>query len=97
MELCFPHLKKSVLHHVKYFSLWSALTAVRWRSFDSRSRGLGATFKTFMRWFSPARRRFDSEAKPVFPNMKRVARAKLGQDMRRTLFEIHQGAEFQTQ
>jgi len=92
---------KSVLHHARYFPLWSALTAVRWRSFDSRSRGLGTTFKTVMRWFPPARSRFDREAKRVFPNMKRGARAKLGQNMGmqmgRTLFEIYHDAEFQTQ
>ena len=96
-----PTLFKSVLHNARYFPLWSALTAVRWRSFDSRSRGLGTTFKTVMRWFPPARRRFDHEAKRVFPDMKRSARAKLGQDMGRhmgrTLFEIYHDAEFQTQ
>ena len=96
-----PVMLKSVLHHARYLPLWSALTAVRWRSFDSRSRGLGTTFKTVMRWFPPARRRFDREAKRVFPNMKRGARAKLGQDMGRhmgrTLFEIYHDAEFQTQ
>jgi len=54
-----------------------------------------------MRWFPPARIRFNREAKRVFPNMKRRARAKLGQDMGRhmgrTLFEIYHDAEFQTQ
>ena len=94
-------LLKSFLHHARYFPLWSALTAVRWRSFDSRSRGLGTTCKIVMRWFPPARRRFDREAKRVFPNMKRGARAKIGQDMGknmgRTLFEIYHDAEFQTQ
>ncbi len=92
---------KSVLHHAKYFPLWSALTAVRWRTFELRSRGLGTTFETVMRWFPPARSRFDREAKRVFPNMKRKTRAKLGQDMGRhmgrTLFEIYHDAEFQTQ
>ncbi|WP_282129507.1 lysophospholipid acyltransferase family protein [Roseobacter litoralis] len=92
---------KSFLQHAKYFPLWSALAATRMRSFDSRSRGLGTTFETVMRWFPPARRRFDREAKRVFPNMKRGARAKLGQDMGRqmgrTLFEIYHDAEFQTQ
>ncbi|KRS12706.1 acyltransferase [Roseovarius atlanticus] len=92
---------KSVLQHAKYFPLWSALTAVRWRSFDSRSRGLGTTFKAVMRWFPPARNRFDREAKRVFPDMKRSTRARLGQDMGwhmgRTLFEIYHDAEFQTQ
>lgn len=54
-----------------------------------------------MRWFPPATRRFDAEAKRVFPDMKRRARARLGQDMGkhmgRTLFEIYHQAEFQTQ
>jgi KDO2-lipid IV(A) lauroyltransferase len=54
-----------------------------------------------MRWFPPARRRFGREAKRVFPNMKRRARIKLGQNMGRqmgrTLFEIYHDAEFQTQ
>jgi KDO2-lipid IV(A) lauroyltransferase len=54
-----------------------------------------------MRWFPPARSRFDREAKRVFPDMKRGARAKLGQEMGRqmgrTLFEIYHDAEFQTQ
>ena len=92
---------KSVLHHARYFPLLSALTAVRWRTFDLRSRGLGTTFGTVMRWFPPARIRFNREAKRVFPNMKRKARAQLGQDMGRhmgrTLFEIYHDAEFQTQ
>ncbi|WP_044043354.1 lysophospholipid acyltransferase family protein [Octadecabacter antarcticus] len=92
---------KSVLHHVKYFPLWSALTVLRWRAFDLRSRGLGTTFGVIMRCFPPARRRFDREAKRVFPNMKRSARAHLGQNMGRhmgrTLFEIYHDAEFQTQ
>ena len=92
---------KSVLHLARYFPLWSALNAVRWRTFDLRSRGLGTTFGTVMRWFPPARIRFNREAKRVFPNMKRRARAKLGQDMGRhmgrTLFEIYHDAEFQTQ
>ena len=92
---------KSVLHHARYFPLWSALTVFRWRAFDLRSRALGTTFGTVMRWFPPARSRFDREAKRVFPNMKRAARAKLGQNMGRhmgrTLFEIYYDAEFQTQ
>ena len=70
---------KSVLHHVRYFPLWSALTVLRWRAFDLRSRGLGTTFGLIMRWFPPARRRFDREAKRVFPGVKRSARAKLSQ------------------
>ena len=54
-----------------------------------------------MRWFPPASRRFDREARRVFPSMKRSVRAKLGQDMGRqmgrTLFELYHDAEFQTQ
>jgi KDO2-lipid IV(A) lauroyltransferase len=92
---------KSVLHHIRYFPLWSALTVLQWRAFDLRSRGLGTTFGIIMRWFPPARRRFDREAKRVFPNMKRSARTTLGQNMGRhmgrTLFEIYHDAEFQTQ
>lgn len=92
---------KSVAHYARYFPLWSALTVVRWRSFDLRSRGLGSTFAAVMRWFPPARLRFDREAKRVFPDMKRSDRAKLGQEMGRqmgrTLFEIYHDAEFQTQ
>ncbi len=92
---------RSALHHARYIPLWSALTVVRWRSFDLRSRGLGTTFAAVMRWFPPANRRFDREARRVFPDMKRSARARLGQDMGRhmgrTLFEIYHDAEFQTQ
>ena len=92
---------KSAVHRARYFPLWSALTVVRWRSFDLRSRSLGTTFAAVMRWFPPARRRFDREARRVFPNMTRGARAKLGQSMGkhmgRTLFELYHDAEFQTQ
>ena len=92
---------KSILHRARYFPLWSALTVVRWRAFDLRSRGLGTTFGTIMRWFPPAKSRFDREAKRVFPNMKRSARVKLGQNMGRqmglTLFELYHSAEFQSQ
>ena len=92
---------KSVLSHARYFPLWSALTALRWRSFDMRSRGLGTTFAMVMRWFPPAKRQFDREAKRVFPNMKRSARSKLGQNMGRqmgqTLFEIYHDDDFQHQ
>lgn len=42
---------KSVLHHIRYFPLWSALTVLQWRAFDLRSRGLGTTFGIIMRWF----------------------------------------------
>lgn len=92
---------KSAVHSARYFPLWSALTAIRWRSFDLRSRGLGTTFASVMRWYPPATRCFDREAKRVFPDMKRSDRAKLGQDMGRhmgrTLFEIYHQSEFQTQ
>lgn len=92
---------KSFAHYARYFPLWSALTVVRWRSFDQRSRGLGTTFAAVMRWFPPASRRFDREARRVFPDMRRRDRAKLGQEMGRqmgrTLFEIYHDAEFQTQ
>ncbi len=91
----------SVLHHARYFALWSALTAYRWRTFDYRSRGLGTTFGFVMSWFPPARSRFDREVKQVFPNMMRGERAKLrrnmGRHMGRTLFEIYHDAEFQIQ
>ena len=54
-----------------------------------------------MRWYPPAARRFDREARRVFPNMTRGARAKLGQSMGkhmgRTLFELYHDAEFQAQ
>jgi len=92
---------KSVGHHVQYFPLWAALTVLRWRSFDMRSRGLGTTLAAVMRWFPPARLRFDREVGRVFPEMSRKDRARLGQDMGRhmgrTLFEIYHDAEFQTQ
>jgi len=57
---------KSMLHHARYFPLWSALTVLRWRAFDLRSRGLGTTLGLIVRWFPPATRRFDREAKRVF-------------------------------
>ena len=54
-----------------------------------------------MRWFPPAARSFDREARRVFPNMTRSARAKLGQSMGkhlgRTLFELYHDKEFQAQ
>ncbi|MGB7317193.1 MAG: lysophospholipid acyltransferase family protein [Planktotalea sp.] len=96
-----PSSLKSALHHARYFPLWSALTVIKWRAFEMRSRGLGTTFAAVMRWFPPAGRRFDREARRIFPNMKRGDRARLGQDMGRhmgrTLFEIYHLAEFQTQ
>lgn len=92
---------KSISQHARYLPLWSALTLTRWRGFDARSRSLGTVFGVVMRIFPPARRRFDSEIKRVFPDMPRKARARLGQSMGqqmgRTLFEIYHDVEFQTQ
>jgi KDO2-lipid IV(A) lauroyltransferase len=91
----------SVLQHLRYLPLWSALTALRWRSFDKRARGLGTTLALVMRFFPMAWRRFDREVLRVFPDMDRGARAALGQEMGRqmgrTLYEIYHDAEFQTQ
>lgn len=95
----FLHLSAG-LQHARYMPLWLALTVVRWRSFEARSRALGTTFAAVMRWFPPATSRFDREAKRVFPDMARAERAKLGEamgrQMGRTLFEIYHDAEFQT-
>lgn len=92
---------KSVIQDLRYFPLWSALTVFRWRSFDSRSRALGTTLGSVMRFFPPARKRFERETKHVFPALKRGARVKLGQEMGRhmgrTLYEIYHDAEFQSQ
>lgn len=90
-----------LLAGARYLPLWLALTIVRRRAFDARSRALGTTFAAVMRWFPPAALRFDRETKRIFPDMKRSNRAKLGQEMGRqmgrTLFEIYHNAEFQTQ
>lgn len=92
---------KSVLHRARYLPLWSALAVLQWRSFERRSRGLGTTLAFVMRWFPPARRRFDREVRRVFPDMNRSARVSLGEEMGRqmgrTLFEIYHDGEFQTQ
>ena len=92
---------KSVLHRARYLPLWSALAVLKWRSFERRSRGLGTTLGFVMRWFPPARRRFDREVRRVFPDMNRSARvalgANMGRQMGRTLFEIYHEADFQTQ
>lgn len=91
----------SVIQDLRYFPLWSALTVFRWRSFDARSRALGTTLGSVMRFFPPARKRFERETKHVFPALTRSARSKLGQDMGRhmgrTLYEIYHDAEFQSQ
>lgn len=53
-----------------------------------------------MRWFPPARLRFDREVLKVFPKMTRNQRAALGREMGRnmgrTLFEILHSADFQS-
>lgn len=91
----------SVIQDLRYFPLWSALTVFRWRSFDARSHALGTTLGSVMRFFPPARKRFERETKHVFPALTRSARSKLGQDMGRhmgrTLYEIYHDAEFQSQ
>ena len=87
--------------HVRYIPLLSALTVSRWRRFETRSRALGSAIGWVMRWFPPARRRFERELLQVFPDMPRGARAKASRDMGRnmgqTLFEILHCAEFQAQ
>jgi Kdo2-lipid IVA lauroyltransferase/acyltransferase len=91
---------KSTWAHVRYLPLWSALTASRWRSFDMRSRALGTTVGGVMRWFPPARRRFERELRRVFPEMSRAERIQhsraMGRNMGQTLFEIYHNTEFQT-
>lgn len=91
---------RSIWNHVRYVPLLSALTLSRWRSFGTRSRALGSIFGVVMRWFPPARRRFERELHRVLPDMPRAGRARLSRDMGRrmgqTLFEIYHCAEFQT-
>lgn len=86
---------------VRYIPLLSVLTFSRWRSFEARSRALGTAIGWAMRWFPPARRRFERELLLVFPEMPRRERAILSRDMGRqmgrTLFEIYHCEEFQTQ
>lgn len=92
---------KSLLSRARYLPLWTALTAVRWRAYDLRSRGLGTSVGFILRWFPPARRKFGREAKRVFPNMPRGERAEMarqmGRHMGRTLFEIYHQTELQKQ
>lgn len=89
----------SVWHRAQYIPLWSALSATRLRSFDHRARLFGSMVGFAMRWFPPARWRFDREVLRVFPQMGRAQRAALrremGRNMGRTLFEILHSAEFQ--
>lgn len=90
----------SAWHHVRYIPLWSALTVSRGRAFELRSRRLGDAIGLAMRWFPPARRRFERELMRVFPDMpqdKRMALCRdMGRNMGQTLFEIYHCAEFQT-
>ncbi|MCC6006532.1 MAG: lysophospholipid acyltransferase family protein [Rhodobacteraceae bacterium] len=89
----------SVWHRAQYIPLWSALSAVRLRSLDHRARIFGTMVGFAMRWFPPARWRFDPEVQRVFPDMPRAQRAALrremGSNMGRTLFEILHSADFQ--
>ncbi len=100
MKEMFSRPAKSVWQHVRYLPLWSVLTISRWRAFDMQSRALGGVVGSVVRWFGPARRRFDREFRRVFPDMPRrermvVARG-MGRNMGQTLFEIYHNAEFQT-
>ena len=89
----------SLWHHLRYVPLLSVLTFSRGRSFDRRSRALGAVVGKAMRYFPAARRRFDRELLSVFPDMARAERMKLcrsmGRNMGQTLFEIYHCDEFQ--
>ncbi len=91
---------KSAWHHARYLPLWSALTLWRWRRFDLRSRALGTSVGLVMRWFPPARWRFERELRHVYPDMPRRERMAICRDMGRnmgqTLFEIYHNAEFRT-
>lgn len=94
-----PIHKITPWQHVRYIPLLSALTFSRWRRFETRSRALGSAVGWAMRWFAPARRRFEREIVHVYPDMPSRARAHLsrdmGRNMGRTLFEILHCAEFQ--
>ncbi|PVH28666.1 lysophospholipid acyltransferase family protein [Pararhodobacter oceanensis] len=91
---------KSLVQSLRYLPLWSALTASRGRSFDLRSRRLGSAVGFVLRYFPPARWRFEREVQRVFPQMRRGERLQMARDMGRqmgrTLFEIYHVAEFQT-
>ena len=89
----------SLWQHLRYIPLLSALSFSRGRTFDSRSRALGAMVSRVLMYFPIAWRRFDRELLTVFPDMPRGERVKLcggvGRNMGRTLFEIYHCAEFQ--
>lgn len=90
----------SLWHRAQYIPLWSALSATRLRSLDHRAKLFGGMVGLAMRWFPPARWRFDKEVLRVFPDIPRGQRAALrremGRKMGRTLFEILRSAEFQS-
>jgi KDO2-lipid IV(A) lauroyltransferase len=90
---------KATWNHLRYVPLLSALTASRWFAFETRSRALGAAVGAVLRWFPPARKRFETEVLRIYPQMPRKARARLGHEMGRmmgqTLFEIYHCADFQ--
>ncbi|MBK5926896.1 lysophospholipid acyltransferase family protein [Rhodobaculum claviforme] len=94
-----PGFFTALWHRAQYIPLWSALSAVRLRSLDHRARLFGAMVGAVMRWYPPARWRFDREVLRVFPDMPRARRAvlrrEMGRNMGRTLFEILHSAEFQ--
>ena len=90
----------SFWHRTQYVPLWSALSATRLHSVDNRAGLFGNMVGFAMRWFPPARWRFDREVLRVFPDMMRAQRAvlrrEMGRNMGRTLFEILHSAEFQS-
>lgn len=89
----------SIWHRAQYVPLWSALSATRLRGIDHRGRLFGLMVGEVMRWFPPARWRFDREVLRVFPDMPRARRAALsremGRNMGRTLYEILHSDAFQ--
>jgi len=95
----FPAMFSSLWHRTQFIPLWSALLATRPCAFDRRARAFGALVGFVMRWFPPARRRFDREVLRVFPDMpsreRAVLRRDMGRNMGRTLFEILHNREFQ--
>ena len=90
---------RAIGSHFRYIPLLSVLAMSRARRFDKRSRALGAAVGFVLRWFPPARWRFEREVLRVFPGMPRNDRIQMGQAMGRamgqTLFEIYHNVEFQ--
>jgi Kdo2-lipid IVA lauroyltransferase/acyltransferase len=91
---------KSAWNHFRYIPLLSVLAVSRARRFEKRSNALGTAIGFVMRWFPPARWRFDREVLRVFPDMPRKERVQMGRAMGRamgqTLFEIYHCADFQS-